>query len=305
MLHVAGLLQVGGKQTTCSDAIWKQYLREFDIGDGGATGAAEATECKVDINLLIETRLRPRGENRQKTHFVRLGNYKVAGETTTASGQLKAGIRPPCHERELKSAQRKLAMDLAPILEKYRNTRASMSASDWVKWSAIDEYSLFLADEQYGNSDGESKDSESEAETEVGDESEAEASVKIVGNKNSNTLVSTNSTINDVASFPVASQPSPPASQMYPPEHPNSKFRILNSLNRDLMDRSSGSQGIQSRALMDALLCEISEFKDSIGEPMGFDSINSKKKVNLVQVPIAKEDAFYGKAIKVGLMTCS
>ena len=71
------------------------------------------------------------------------------------------------------------------------------------------------------------------------------------------------------------------------------------------MDRSSGSQGIQSRALMDALLREISEFKDSIGEPMGFDSINSKKKVNLVQVPIAKEDAFYGKAIKVGLMTCS
>jgi hypothetical protein len=140
-------------------------------------------------------------------------------------------------------------MDLAPILEKYRNTQASMSASDWVKWSAIDEYSLFLADEQDGNSDGESEDSESEAEAEVGDESEAEASVKIVANKNSNTLVSTNSTINDVASFPVASQPSPRASQMYPPEHPNSKFRILNSLNRDLMDRSSGSQGISSQEL--------------------------------------------------------
>ena len=47
---------------------------------------------------------------------------------------------------------------------------------------------------------------------------------------------------------------------------------------------------------MDALLRKISEFKDSIGEPMGFDTINSKKKVNLVQFPIAKEDAFYGKA---------
>jgi hypothetical protein len=131
-------------------------------------------------------------------------------------------------------------MDLAPILEKYRNTRASMSTSDWVKWSAIDEYSLFLADEQDGDSDGESEDCESEAEAEVDDESEAEASVKIVANKSSNTLVSTNSTINDVASFPVASQSSPPASQMYPPDHPNSKFHILNSLNRDLMDHSSG-----------------------------------------------------------------
>jgi hypothetical protein len=156
---------------------------------------------------------------------VRLGNYKVAGETTTASGQLKPGIRPPCHERELKSAQKKLAMDLAPIL------RASMSASDWVKWSAIDEYSLFLADEQDGNSDGESEHSESEAETEVGDESEAEASVNIVANKNSNTLV-TNSTINDVASFPVASQPSPLASQMYPPEHPNSKLQTTMCLTK-------------------------------------------------------------------------
>jgi hypothetical protein len=47
---------------------------------------------------------------------------------------------------------------------------------------------------------------------------------------------------------------------------------------------------------MDALLRKISEFKDSVGEPMGFDSINSKRKVNLVPVPIAKEDAFYGKA---------
>jgi hypothetical protein len=88
---------------------------------------------------------------------VRLGNYKLAGETTTASGQLKAGIRPPCNARELKSAQRKLARDIAQILEKYRHTQSAINATHWVKWSAIDEYSLFLADKQDRNSDSDSE----------------------------------------------------------------------------------------------------------------------------------------------------
>jgi hypothetical protein len=49
---------VGGKRITTSDELWKQFLRAADLGDGGATDAAEASMCNVDINLLLESRLR-------------------------------------------------------------------------------------------------------------------------------------------------------------------------------------------------------------------------------------------------------
>jgi hypothetical protein len=258
--------------------------------------------CNVDINLLLESRLRPRGESRQRTYFLRIGQYNDQGETFTASGQLKAGIRPPRHARAIKSAQRKLAADLAPVLVKYRNSQSVSSATNWVKWAAIDEYSLFLAEERDGESDLAGADSESDAESDK------------IGESNNNALVSTNSTINDtvtveqppaaaLACFSVASQPySQAKNELYPPDHPNAKYPLLNSLNRDLMDRSSGSQGIQSRALMDSLLREIAEFKESIGEPMGFESINSKKTVNLVPYQLQVRIHFMTRQ-KVGLMS--
>jgi hypothetical protein len=134
MLYVAGLLHVKGRTMTTSDnPIWNDFLKEHQLGNGGATGAAEATKSKVDVNKLIETRLRPRGENRKDNYFLRVGHHSEVGETTTASDQLYSDVPAPPLSHYMRNAQRKLALALTPILEKYSNTRGALVANDWVK----------------------------------------------------------------------------------------------------------------------------------------------------------------------------
>jgi hypothetical protein len=285
MLYVAGLLNVKGRTMTTSDnPIWNDFLKEQQLGDGGATGAAEATKSRVDVNKLIETRLRPRGENRKDNYFLRVGHHSEVGETTTACDQLHSDIPAPLLSHYMRNAQRKLALSLTPILEKYSNTRGALVATDWVKWSAIDEYSLVPVEEQ--DIDPENSDSEtgSEAEEEeMPEEEEAPVTSTINANNSTATLISTPSTVN-ASSAVMLSSPSAAGIQHYPPDHPNSKYPLLNSLNYNLMDRSTQSASIRSSSQMDGLVREIKDFKQNNNEKFVIESMNSRVK-KLVEVP--------------------
>jgi len=41
---------------------------------------------------------------------------------------------------------------------------------------------------------------------------------------------------------------------IYPPDHKNAKFKLLNTLNVNVMDRSAGAAGLHSRAQMETLI---------------------------------------------------
>jgi hypothetical protein len=186
MLYVAGLLNVRGTKAITSDTAWNAFPKDKLLGDGGATGAAEATKTKVDVNKMIETRLRPRGENRMETYFLRVGHYKLDGETTTASAQLLADIPAPMLSRDLRNSQRKLALALAPVLEKYRSSQSVSCVNEWVKWTAIDEYGIVLSEHPRDESDCESDTDEQEAPLQ-------QVTNNVVVN-DTNTLISTAST---------------------------------------------------------------------------------------------------------------
>jgi hypothetical protein len=276
MLYVAGLLNVRGTKASASDTVWNAFLADKQLGDGGATGAAEATKTKVDVNQMIETRLRPRGENRMETYFLRVGHYKVVGETTSASGQLLLDIPPPRLSHYMRNAQRKLALALTLILEKYSNTRSALVANDWVKWSAIDEYCLVPVEEQDIDPDSSDSEAESEAEEEeVPEEEEAPVTSTINSNNSTTTLISTPSTVN-ASSAVMLTSPSAAGIQHYPPDHPNSKYPLLNSLNYNLMDRSTQSASIRSSSQMDGLVREIKQYKRDNNEEFVIESIICK-----------------------------
>ena len=52
----------------------------------------------------------------------------------------------------------------------------------------------------------------------------------------------------------------PTPKTIYPPEHKNAKFKLLNRLNFNVMNRSDGAAGLRSRAQMETLIQEVVEF---------------------------------------------
>jgi hypothetical protein len=180
----------GTKVETSVTTIWNEYIKSNQLGNGGATGAAEATKARVDVNKLIETRLRPRDENKKITYFLRVGQHSVVGESTTPSRQLLLDIPAPMLSREMRNSQRKLALALAPLLEKYRNSHNVSIVNEWVKWTDIDEYGIVLAENEQDKSDSDSDANEPEAPV-----------TKNAVVNDTNTLISTASTVNDIVSI--------------------------------------------------------------------------------------------------------
>jgi hypothetical protein len=112
-------------------------------------------------------------------------------------------------------------------------------------------------------------------------------------NNNTTTLISTPSTIT-ARSVVVLTSPSVAAIQHYPPDHPNSKYPLLNSLNYNLMDRFTQSASIRSSSQMDGLVREIKEFKRDNNEEFVIKSMNSRIK-KIVEVPCVSASSFYKK----------
>ncbi len=53
--------------------------------------------------------------------FIRIGLY-AEGDTITAGGQCNLGVPPPPNTRKLRSIQRKLAMDIEDLVDRYGKT---------------------------------------------------------------------------------------------------------------------------------------------------------------------------------------
>jgi hypothetical protein len=109
-----------------------------------------------------------------------------------------------------------------------------------IKWSVIDEEALILKQMEGQIEDNDISSEESDSEVEDSDKDAAVGLGLPPPNTNNitTTLISTPSTVT-ARSVVVLTSPSSAAIQHYPSDHPNAKYPLLNSLNYNLMDRST------------------------------------------------------------------
>jgi len=85
---------------------------------------------------------------------------------------------------------------------------------------------------------------------------------------------------------------------IYPPDHKNAKFKLLNTLNVNVMDRSAGAAGLHSRAQMETLIREIVQFNKQNNEPTQYESYGGGNKYRLVRIPVSKNEKEFKKKAK-------
>ena len=88
---------------------------------------------------------------------------------------------------------------------------------------------------------------------------------------------------NSIMSIPT---PKTQTQLLYPPGHKNAKYRMLNSLNHDLMARDDVN-GPSSRMAMDAVLGDIVKFKEDNKEDLSYKTWNNNKFL-LQKLPVEK-----------------
>jgi hypothetical protein len=86
--------------------------------------------------------------------------------------------------------------------------------------------------------------------------------------------------------------------KLYPPEHANAKYRTLNSLPIDVMDRTSETAtSAASRQNFEGLVRDIMQFAEDNDEPLTFESWTGRTKYKVVAIPQANdEEDFHDKA---------
>jgi hypothetical protein len=295
MLYTCGLVTVinGTTVRVSGEETWRNWLREEGLQPTNTSGISEFTKCRVEVKYLMDERCRGSEARRLEAYFLRIGEYKEKGETITPTDQLRAELPAPLVNLELRSVQRRLAQSLLPIFRKYNRFDDVAAVEAWIKWSVIDEEALLLKqmEDQMESEDKDNSSEESDSEVE---ELDKDAGLPTPNtNNNTTTLISTPSTVT-ARSVVVLTSPSVAAIQHYPPDHPNSKYPLLNSLNYNLMDRSTQSASIRSSSQMDGLVREIKQYKRDNNEEFVIESMNSRVK-KLVEVPCVSASSFYKK----------
>jgi len=91
--------------------------------------------------------------------------------------------------------------------------------------------------------------------------------------------------------------PTPKSVKLYPSTHRNARYKVLNSLNLDFMNREPGPKGAQSQQNMQGLLRDVFNFNTANNEKNEFQSYTGEFTYHIAKVPLAEdEDDFYIKA---------
>ena len=295
LLHITGLVTIrvlgDDINVMTSDAtMWNPFLDEFGLrySNGGA-GVAEATVSRASVNAFKRTMDGEQDSGRPRIHMVRIGPYDP-GEVTVASNQLRDGVPPPQFhkKRKLRVAQRRLYDTVHPHTESTLDEHPEhMNAViEWLNMVELEEdvraYGRTTEEPDCRPPQEPTKpqpvpkplDVEKPDEPEVPPEPQPRVEVHSKG---------TQTRLN-----------------LYPPEHRNAGYRMLNSLNVDVMNREEGPRGLQARQNMEALLHDIVAYCENNNEQLNYNSWNGHQ-YHLLKVIEAKSDRdFIPKARRSG-----
>ena len=123
LLLASGLVNVtkntnGASSVSCSENTWKDFLERYGLGDG-SKGHCEITTGKVYYKFLEDDRTLRQPTDAAKMRLLRIGKYKVKGETVKATLQINSHQPPPSFNHKHRSAQRILFNDIREDFSKY------------------------------------------------------------------------------------------------------------------------------------------------------------------------------------------
>jgi len=87
----------------------------------------------------------------------------------------------------------------------------------------------------------------------------------------------------------------PTPKTIYPVNHPNAKFELLNLLNINIMDRTERADGRRSHADMESLVREIVEYNHTINEHTQYQTYGGGQKYGMVRIPVSKDEDEFRK----------
>jgi hypothetical protein len=250
----------------------------------------EVTQSKVYIDAFKRRQRGTKlaGGDRMKILQIRVGRYDEEGETSKASLQLKDGVDPPSLFN-IRTAQRNLRATVKNLIE-------STLDDEWDKVKAVMDWVDLKQLEEGPNLYSDPDDTTGGANTGTPNSTTPSTNNPTCAVNNSNPTTNTPSAaiVDDVPTVDDAltvddvqiSIPTPKTcTTLYDADHSNAKYKNLNSLGVDLMNRDSGVNALKAKGHMQGVLSDIVSFKNDNNEPLEFQTWNGQRYC-LIQMPV-------------------
>ena len=312
----------GGYQvmTSITDT-WQPRIVQSNLHCSGRN-LLEATLTKMEVGgLMKKTTNMPSSltSRRKGMHMLGVGRYE-AGVTTNAAFQVRDAIALPEYQRlrKIRSAQLSFYHSIKPLLEDIdcspEETSKLIAMKDWVQLLLLEEdFEVYCLGPPVSSLKAHDTEDVSPVKKHASMDIAAPRLEELLSPMQESRTSSCNDFLADLKSQEeqrvsqlMLSKDGSSLSEittktcLYPKEHSNSKYPLLNSLNIDVMNRDPGLKGQLARNQMQALLREIVAFNEANKDPNEFTSSGGGQHLSrLVKIPVAENSRdFRSKAKK-------